>query len=58
MVRNQRPSSNDCDRNVYLAFLPMRQRQDIILVILGYHAHSRIREKKKEQNRTCSYEIR
>jgi len=27
MVRNQRPSSNDCDRNVYLAFLPIRQRQ-------------------------------
>jgi len=56
MVRNQRPSSNDHDQYVYLAFLPMRQRQGIILVMLGYHAHSR-REKKRRNkithNRFC-----
>jgi len=42
IVRNQRPSSND--RNIYLAFLPMRQRQD---TMLGYHAHSKTCEKKE-----------
>jgi len=36
MIRNQRPNSNDCDRNVYLAFLPIKQRQGIIHVMLGY----------------------
>jgi len=48
MVQNQRLSSNDRDRNVYLAFLPMRQRQGTIL--LRYHARSRhVREKKRDR---------
>jgi len=53
MIRNQRPNSNDCDRNVYLAFLPMRQKQN--LVMLEYHTRFRTQEKKKEQDRTHSF---
>jgi len=47
MVRNQRPSFNDRDENVYLAFLSMRQKQGTILVMLGYHALSRTRAIKR-----------
>jgi len=55
MIRNQRLSSNDRDRNVYLAFLPMKQRQDTILVIFGYDARSRTRSKKKEEIRSHTF---
>jgi len=56
IVRNQRPSSDDRDRNVYFAFLPMRQRQGTILAMLGYHARSRTCVRKKtEQDRTHSF---
>jgi len=57
MIRNQRPSSNDHDRNVYLAFLLMRQRQNIILIMLEFvkHVLEHVREKKKEQDRTHSF---
>jgi len=48
IVQNQRPS--DRDRNVYLAFLPMRRRQGIIIVMLGYHAESRTRARKKKEH--------
>jgi len=51
MIRNQRLSF-DRDRNVYLAFLPMRQKQGTILVILEYHARSRTRARKKEGTRS------
>jgi len=51
MIRNQWPSSNNRDRNVYLVFLLMRQRQDTILM-LEYHARSRTRARKKEETRS------
>jgi len=57
LIRNQKLSSNDRDRNVYLAFLLMRQRQDTILVMLKSVTHvlEYVREKKKEQDRTHSF---
>jgi len=60
LVRNHRPSSNDRDRNVYFVFLAMRQRQDTIFVMLGYHARSRTCARKKEGTRshTRSHGIR
>jgi len=39
LIRNQNLCSNDRDRNVYLAFLLTRQRQDAILVILESVTH-------------------
>jgi len=39
----------------FLAFLSMRQRQDTILVMLGYHARSRTREERRVQDRTHSF---
>jgi len=54
MVRNQRPSSNDRN-DVYFVFLLMRQRQDTILVILGYHICSRTRTRKKKETRLHSF---
>jgi len=38
LIRNQKPSSNDRDRNVYLAFL-LRQRQGTILVMFESVMH-------------------
>jgi len=57
MIRNQKLSSNDRDRNVYLAFLLMKQRQDIILVMLESVTHvlEHVREEKKEQDRIRSF---
>jgi len=51
MIRNQKLSSNDRDRNVYLAFLLMRQRQDTILVMLESVTHvlEHVREEKKNK---------
>jgi len=52
MIRNQKLSFNNRDRNIYLACLPMKQRQGII------HTHvrrSNIRARKKRgTNRTHS----
>jgi len=54
-------TSNDRYLNVYLAVLLMRQKQDTILVMLEYYAHSRTRARKKEGTRhayTRSHRIR
>jgi len=56
MVRNQRPSSNDRNRNVYLAFLPMRQRQDTILVMFD-RSRTRVRKKEGIRSHTHSRKI-
>jgi len=52
MMQYQRLNSNDRDRNVYLAFLLMRQKQDTILVMLEYYARSTTFARKKKENRT------
>jgi len=56
MIRNQKgddtkPSSNDRDRNVYLVFLLMRQRQDTILVMLESVTNVLEHVRKKRRNK-------
>jgi len=58
MVRNQRSSSKNRDRNVYLALLRMKQRQGTILVLLSRDNRTRARKKEGTRSHTRSREIR
>jgi len=56
LIRNQKLNSNDWDRNVYLAFLLMRQMQDTILSNARVcNARSRTRARKKEGTRLHTF---
>jgi len=54
-TKDQRPSSNDRDQNVYFAFLLMRQRQDTILIMLESVTHVLEHARKKEGTRSHTF---